>query len=65
MAKTRTVVSQKRPQFEKRILEERRPVTQTHFSDEWFVLLDVGLGESGIPHVSGVRVLASASSNAY
>ena len=47
VSKTRIDVSERRPQFEKRILEERRPPTQTHVNDDWFVLLDVGLKESG------------------
>lgn len=48
MAKTRITISETRPQFEKRILEERRPLTHTHVNDDWFVLLDVGAKESGI-----------------
>lgn len=47
-AKARIAIPERRPQFEQRILEERRPVTQTHVNDDWFVLLDVGLKESGI-----------------
>ncbi|XP_062421474.1 uncharacterized protein LOC119198074 isoform X3 [Pungitius pungitius] len=41
-------------QFEKRILEERRPLAQTHVDDDWFVLLDVAPKESG-PVVSTQR----------
>lgn len=48
VAKTRITVSKTRPQFEKRILEERRPLPHTHVNDDWFVLLDVGAKESGI-----------------
>lgn len=48
VAKTRIAISETRPQFGKRILEERRPLTQTHVNDDWFVLLDVGTKESGI-----------------
>lgn len=48
VAKTRVAVSETRPLFEKRILEERRQVTQTHVNGDWFVLLDAGLKESGI-----------------
>lgn len=48
VAKTRVAVSETRPLFEKRILEERRPVTQTHVNGDWFVLLDAGVKESGI-----------------
>lgn len=46
-AKTKIVISERRPQFEQQILEERRPHTQTHVHHDWFVLLDVGLRESG------------------
>lgn len=48
VAKTRIAISETRPQFGKRILEERRPVTHTHVIDDWFVLLDVGPKEPGI-----------------
>lgn len=48
VAKTRIAISEMRPQFGERILEERRPLTYTHVNDDWFVLLDVGLKESGI-----------------
>lgn len=47
-AKTRTIVSERRPQFEKRILEERHPAIQSQDSDNWFVLMDGDLKESGI-----------------
>lgn len=53
VAKTRIAISEQRPYFEKRILEERRPVTQTHVNADWFVLLDGGLKESGISHLFG------------
>ncbi|XP_054478342.1 LOW QUALITY PROTEIN: uncharacterized protein LOC129110178 [Anoplopoma fimbria] len=46
VAETRIAISERRPQFEKRILEERHQLTQTHVNDDWFVLLDVGLKES-------------------
>lgn len=48
VARTRTAVSETRPQFAKRILEERPPLTRTHVNDDWFVLLDVDTKESGI-----------------
>ncbi|RVE62518.1 hypothetical protein OJAV_G00158110 [Oryzias javanicus] len=40
-APTRVSVSVLKPQFEKRILEERRP--PAHVNDDWFTLLDVDL----------------------
>lgn len=41
-AKSRITVSETRPQFGKRVLEERHPLMQTHVSDDlWFVQLDV------------------------
>ncbi|XP_036930189.1 uncharacterized protein LOC119006009 isoform X12 [Acanthopagrus latus] len=51
VAKTRITISETRPQFEKRILEERRPLT--HVNDDWFVLLDVGAKESVVITESG------------
>ncbi|XP_031154802.2 uncharacterized protein LOC116049367 isoform X6 [Sander lucioperca] len=57
VAKTR--ISERRPQFEKRILEERRPLTQTHVNDDWFVLLDVGLKESVVIPQRGTRPVSA------
>lgn len=48
VARTRAAVSETRPQFAKRILEERPPLTRTHVIDDWFVLLDVDTRKSGI-----------------
>lgn len=48
VARTRAAVSETRPQFAKRILEERPPLTRTHVNDDWFVLLDVAARKSGI-----------------
>lgn len=48
VAKTRIAISETRPQFGKRVLEERRPLTQAHVNADWFALLDVGSKESGI-----------------
>uniref|UniRef100_A0A3B3HXH8 Protein 4.1 n=1 Tax=Oryzias latipes TaxID=8090 RepID=A0A3B3HXH8_ORYLA len=42
-APTRISVSELKPEFERRILEERRPPARTHVSDDWFSLLDVDL----------------------
>lgn len=44
---------ERRAHFEKRILEERRPLAQTHVNDDWFVLLDVAPKESGTVRPSG------------
>uniref|UniRef100_A0A3P9L5S2 Protein 4.1 n=1 Tax=Oryzias latipes TaxID=8090 RepID=A0A3P9L5S2_ORYLA len=42
-APTRISVSELKPEFERRILEERRPPARAHVSDDWFSLLDVDL----------------------
>lgn len=47
-AAARIQVSERKPKFEKRILEERLPITDTHVGGDWFALLDVGLKDSGI-----------------
>ncbi|XP_034731199.1 uncharacterized protein LOC117946871 isoform X6 [Etheostoma cragini] len=57
VAKTR--FSERRPQFEKRILEERRPLTQTYVNDDWFVLLDVGTKESVVITQRGTRPVSA------
>lgn len=36
------------PQFARRIEEERPPLARSRITDDWFVLLDVASGESGI-----------------
>ncbi|XP_042345174.1 uncharacterized protein LOC121945189 isoform X7 [Plectropomus leopardus] len=59
VAKTRIAISERRPQFEKRILEERRPLTQTHVNDDWFVLLDVGLKETVVSTQRGTRPVSA------
>ncbi|XP_008294726.1 titin-like isoform X4 [Stegastes partitus] len=58
-ATKRVVISETRPQFEKRILEERRPVTRTHVNDDWFVLLDVALKESVVSTQRGTRPVSA------
>ncbi|KAL3060397.1 hypothetical protein OYC64_014868 [Pagothenia borchgrevinki] len=58
-AKTKIVISERRPQFEQRVLEERRPHTQTHVHHDWFVLLDVGLRESVVVPQRGVRPVSA------
>lgn len=45
---TKINISERKPKFEKRILEERLPLTHTRVSDDWFSLLDVGFKDSGI-----------------
>ncbi|TNN78450.1 Protein 4.1 [Liparis tanakae] len=59
VSKTRTAISERRPQFEDRILEERRPLAQTHVNDDWFVLLDVGLRESAASTQRGTRPVSA------
>ncbi|XP_070767718.1 uncharacterized protein [Enoplosus armatus] len=59
VAKTRIAISEMRPQFEKRIQEERRPLTHTHVNDDWFVLLDVGLKESVVSTQRGTRPVSA------
>ncbi|XP_041798225.1 uncharacterized protein LOC121610272 isoform X2 [Chelmon rostratus] len=58
-AKTRIAVSEMRPQFGKRILEERRPLTHTHVNDDWFVLLDVAPKESVVSTQRGARPVSA------
>lgn len=48
VVQSRIAISESRPEFGKRILEERRPLMHTHVNDDWFVLLDVGPKKSGI-----------------
>lgn len=62
VTKARTLISETKPQFEKRILEERHPVTRTHVNDDWFVLLDADHKESGIFYLLGF-VLPMCSSH--
>nr|XP_033496144.1 uncharacterized protein LOC117265653 isoform X2 [Epinephelus lanceolatus] len=59
VAKTRIAISEQRPYFEKRILEERRPVTQTHGNADWFVLLDGGLKETVVSTQRGTRPVSA------
>lgn len=47
VATERVDISEKKPQFEMRILEERRPLIHTDVTDDWFVLLDFDAKESG------------------
>ncbi|KAM7420588.1 hypothetical protein PAMA_015018 [Pampus argenteus] len=58
-AKKRIAFSETRPQFERRILEERRLLTHTHINDDWFVLLDVGLKESVVHTQKGTRPVSA------
>ncbi|XP_026226577.1 uncharacterized protein LOC113169408 isoform X3 [Anabas testudineus] len=58
-AKTRTIVSERRPQFEKRILEERHPAIQSQDSDNWFVLMDGDLKESVVSTHRGTRPVSA------
>ncbi|KAM8868819.1 uncharacterized protein AB9W97_016473 isoform 7-T9 [Spinachia spinachia] len=45
--------------FERRILEERRPLAQTHVDDDWFVLLDVDHKESAVSTQRGARPVSA------
>ncbi|XP_051813077.1 uncharacterized protein LOC110969054 isoform X3 [Acanthochromis polyacanthus] len=59
VATKRITISETRPPFEKRILEERRPVTRTHVNDDWFVLLDLDLKESVVSTQRGTRPVSA------
>ncbi|XP_044063520.1 uncharacterized protein LOC122881404 isoform X14 [Siniperca chuatsi] len=59
VAKTRIAISERRPQFEKRIQEERSLLTDIHVNDDWFVLLDVGLKESVVSTQRGTRPVSA------
>uniref|UniRef100_A0AAQ4PS56 Protein 4.1 n=1 Tax=Gasterosteus aculeatus aculeatus TaxID=481459 RepID=A0AAQ4PS56_GASAC len=50
---------ERRAHFEKRILEERRPLAQTHVNDDWFVLLDVAPKESVVSTQRGARPVSA------
>lgn len=47
-ARTKMAVSEAKPYFEKRILEERDPFSYSHVNDDWFVLLGGERQKSGI-----------------
>ncbi|KAG8010144.1 Protein 4.1 [Nibea albiflora] len=59
VAKTRIAISETRPQFGKRVLEERGPLTQTHVNGDWFALLDVGSKESVASTQRGARPVSA------
>uniref|UniRef100_A0A8C6NJ37 Protein 4.1 n=1 Tax=Nothobranchius furzeri TaxID=105023 RepID=A0A8C6NJ37_NOTFU len=52
-------VSERKPQFAKRILEERLPLTHSHVTDDWFVLLDVDVRESAVSTQRGMRPVSA------
>ncbi|XP_035988332.1 titin homolog isoform X2 [Fundulus heteroclitus] len=56
---TRIEVPEKKPQFEMRILEERRPLIHTHVTDDWSVLLDHGAKESVVSTQRGTRPVSA------
>ncbi|KAE8288678.1 Protein 4.1 [Larimichthys crocea] len=58
-AKTRIAISETRPQFGKRVLEERLPLTQAHVNADWFALLDVGSKESVVSTQRGTRPVSA------
>lgn len=51
-ATKKITISETKPEFEKRVLEER--LSQTRVSDNWFVLLEGDLKASGIFSLCGV-----------
>ncbi|XP_035020392.2 uncharacterized protein LOC118114199 isoform X5 [Hippoglossus stenolepis] len=59
VAKKRVTISERRPQFEERILEERLPLIKTHVNDDWFVLLDVDRKESVVITQRGARPVSA------
>ncbi|XP_030605420.1 titin-like isoform X3 [Archocentrus centrarchus] len=59
VATTKIVVSETRPQFEKRLLEERQQISRTRVSDNWFVLLDGDLKESAASTQRGTRPVSA------
>ncbi|XP_069393069.1 uncharacterized protein [Paralichthys olivaceus] len=59
IAKKRVTISETRPQFEKRILEERHPFIKTHVNEDWFVLLDVDRKKSVMITQRGTRPVSA------
>ncbi|KAM9309485.1 uncharacterized protein KZ484_025542 isoform 9-T11 [Pholidichthys leucotaenia] len=59
VASTEIVFAETKPQFEKRILEERRPVTSPHVSEDWFVLLDADRKKSVVSTQRGARPVSA------
>ncbi|XP_014874893.1 uncharacterized protein LOC106937742 isoform X5 [Poecilia latipinna] len=59
VATKRVEISEKEPQFEMRILEERRPVIHTDVTDDWFVLLDFDAKESVVSTQRGTRPVSA------
>ncbi|XP_029927918.1 titin-like isoform X2 [Myripristis murdjan] len=58
-AKTKIVIPERRPLFEERILEERRPFTRRDVTDDWYILLDVDLKESVVGMQKGTRPVSA------
>ncbi|XP_027868327.1 titin homolog isoform X4 [Xiphophorus couchianus] len=59
VATERVEISEKKPQFEMRILEERRPLIHTDVTDDWFVLLDFDAKESVVSTQRGTRPVSA------
>ncbi|XP_023186462.1 titin homolog isoform X6 [Xiphophorus maculatus] len=59
VATERAEISEKKPQFEMRILEERRPLIHTDVTDDWFVLLDFDAKESVVSTQRGTRPVSA------
>ncbi|XP_054904191.1 uncharacterized protein LOC129371571 isoform X4 [Poeciliopsis prolifica] len=59
VATKRVEISEEKPQFEMRILEERRPLMHTDVTDDWFVLLDFDAKESVVSTQRGTRPVSA------
>ncbi|XP_032414117.1 titin homolog isoform X8 [Xiphophorus hellerii] len=59
VATERVEISEKKPQFEMRILKERRPLIHTDVTDDWFVLLDFDAKESVVSTQRGTRPVSA------
>ncbi|XP_062254580.1 uncharacterized protein LOC133964485 isoform X4 [Platichthys flesus] len=59
VAKKRVTISEGRPRFEDRILEERLPLIKTHVNEDWFVLLDVDRKKSVVITQRGTRPVSA------
>ncbi|CAB1416778.1 unnamed protein product [Pleuronectes platessa] len=59
VAKKKVTISERRPRFEDRILEERLPLIKTHVNEDWFVLLDVDRKKSVVITQRGTRPVSA------
>uniref|UniRef100_A0A3P8V984 Protein 4.1 n=1 Tax=Cynoglossus semilaevis TaxID=244447 RepID=A0A3P8V984_CYNSE len=58
-AGTKMAVSEAKPYFEKRILEERDPFSYSHVNDDWFVLLGGERQKSVVTYQRGARPVSA------